>query len=107
MSESKTCQHIFKPISDENEDEKHWEHKDGGSPSESHFLYTLPLQKPHSDPKEYRLIKLDNGLEVMLVHDDKTDKAAACMNLNVGGCHDPVCLFSQSTGPHAGLTTFS
>ncbi|KLO18632.1 hypothetical protein SCHPADRAFT_925084 [Schizopora paradoxa] len=90
MSEPKASQHILNPVSNTEENETIWKQIVEGNSSESHFLYTLPLQKPHSDHKEYRLIKLSNGLEVMLVHDAKSDKAAACMNLNVGGCHDPV-----------------
>lgn len=79
---------------DSKEDEKFWQLQDDVISSTSHLLYTMPIEKPHSDNKEYRLIKLSNGLEVLLVHDAKTDKAAACMNVNVGGCHDPVCYLS-------------
>ena len=77
------------------DDKKFWQlQDDGNSSSDSHFLYMLPLQKPQSDNKQYRLIKLMNELEVLLVHDPTTDKAAACMNLNVGACQDPVCCFT-------------
>lgn len=56
----------------------------------SHLVYTKPLEKPDLDKREYRVICLDNGLRAVLIHDEKTDKAAAAMNVGVGNLSDPV-----------------
>ncbi|KAJ7834592.1 hypothetical protein B0H14DRAFT_2178716, partial [Mycena olivaceomarginata] len=40
-------------------------------------VFTKSLQKSEQDDREYRLIRLENGLEAMLVHDSKANKAAA------------------------------
>ncbi|OCH92098.1 insulin-degrading enzyme [Obba rivulosa] len=51
--------------------------------------FLKPIQKSQQDDRDYRLIKLDNGLEVMLVHDAKADKAAASLDVAVGHLYDP------------------
>ncbi|POS84570.1 hypothetical protein EPUL_004076 [Erysiphe pulchra] len=45
----------------------------------TNFLRTNSLDK-----RLYRLIKLPNKLEVVLIHDPETDKASACMDVRVG-----------------------
>ena len=55
-----------------------------------HWVYTKPIQKSQQDDREYRLIRLDNGLQAMLVHDATADKAAASLDVAVGHLHDPV-----------------
>jgi insulysin len=57
----------------------------------SYWVFTKPIQKSQQDDREYRLIRLDNGLQAMLVHDAKADKAAASLDVAVGHLHDPVC----------------
>ncbi|KAG8828958.1 Insulinase (Peptidase M16), partial [Serendipita sp. 399] len=52
-------------------------------------LYTRPIEKPDLDERQYRLIKLENGLQALLVHDATTDKAAAAMDVGVGHLSDP------------------
>ncbi|KAJ6525427.1 Metalloenzyme, LuxS/M16 peptidase-like protein [Mycena vulgaris] len=52
-------------------------------------VFTKPLQKSPQDDREYRVIRLENGLEAMLVHDAKADKAAASLDVAVGHLHDP------------------
>ncbi|WP_248730094.1 MULTISPECIES: insulinase family protein [Halomonadaceae] len=47
-----------------------------------------PRVSPH-DTRDYRLLTLDNGLQVLLVSDGEADKAAASMNVSVGSAHDP------------------
>ncbi|KAL2255353.1 hypothetical protein VTK26DRAFT_3541 [Humicola hyalothermophila] len=47
-------------------------------------LVTDHLEKPSLDDRSYRVIRLSNQLEVLLVHDPKTDKASAAMDVNVG-----------------------
>jgi insulysin len=56
----------------------------------SHLLFNKPLEKPDLDEREYKIIKLDNGLHALLIHDAKTDKAAAAMDVGVGNLSDPV-----------------
>ena len=40
------------------------------------------------DDRSYRVIKLANQLEALLVHDPDTDKASASANVNVGNFSD-------------------
>ncbi|THU96371.1 hypothetical protein K435DRAFT_664679, partial [Dendrothele bispora CBS 962.96] len=51
--------------------------------------FVKPIQKSQQDDREYRIIKLDNGLEATLVHDLKADKAAASLDVAVGHLSDP------------------
>jgi insulysin len=46
------------------------------------------LHKPLSDHRSYRVVKLPNQLEALLVHDAETDKASAAMDVNVGSFSD-------------------
>ncbi|KAK2763223.1 Insulinase (Peptidase M16) [Arachnomyces sp. PD_36] len=46
------------------------------------------LEKPAVDDREYRVIRLPNQLEALLVHDPETDKASASLNVNVGNFSD-------------------
>ncbi|KAI0748561.1 Metalloenzyme, LuxS/M16 peptidase-like protein [Daedaleopsis nitida] len=52
-------------------------------------LYTKPIDKSPQDDRDYRLIKLDNGLQAMLVYHAKADKAAASLDVAVGHLYDP------------------
>lgn len=45
--------------------------------------------KSIGDQREYRGLYLENGLKVLLISDESTDKAAACASLNVGHFNDP------------------
>jgi insulysin len=47
------------------------------------------LEKPLLDDRSYRVIRLPNQLEALLVHDPDTDKASAAMDVNVGSLSDP------------------
>jgi secreted Zn-dependent insulinase-like peptidase len=47
------------------------------------------MEKPLLDNRSYRVIQLPNQLEILLVHDPDTDKAAAAMDVNVGSLSDP------------------
>jgi hypothetical protein len=47
------------------------------------------LETPSLDDRSYRVIRLPNQLEVLLVHDADTDKASAAMDVNVGNFSDP------------------
>lgn len=46
------------------------------------------LEKPLLDNRLYRVIKLPNQLEALLIHDPDTDKAAAAVDVNVGSFSD-------------------
>jgi insulysin len=46
------------------------------------------LETPSLDDRSYRVVKLPNQLEVLLVHDADTDKASAAMDVNVGNFSD-------------------
>lgn len=47
------------------------------------------IRKPDIDTRTYRLLRLPNELEILLVHDADTEKAAAAMDVNVGHLCDP------------------
>ncbi|KAJ8483108.1 hypothetical protein ONZ51_g4915 [Trametes cubensis] len=53
-------------------------------------VYSKPVEKSPQDDREYRVIRLDNGLQAMLVHDAKADKAAASLDVAVGHLYDPL-----------------
>ena len=40
------------------------------------------------DDRTYRVIRLSNKLEALLIHDPDSDKAAAAMDVNVGSFSD-------------------
>lgn len=46
------------------------------------------LETPSLDDRSYRVIRLPNQLEALLVHDPETDKASAAMDVNVGNFSD-------------------
>ena len=45
--------------------------------------------KSPADNRDYRYVKLDNGLQVLLISDPETDKAAAAVDVNTGSYMDP------------------
>ncbi|XP_068647426.1 insulin-degrading enzyme-like 1, peroxisomal [Aristolochia californica] len=49
----------------------------------------VQILKPRTDKREYRRIVLPNALEVLLISDPETDKAAVSMDVSVGSCSDP------------------
>ncbi len=46
------------------------------------------LEKPLLYNRSYRVIKLPNQLEALLIHDPDTDKASAAMDVDVGSFAD-------------------
>ena len=54
-------------------------------PSGTYRYYTKPIRKSPQDDREYRLIRLENGLEAMLVHDAKADKAGCISSSSEAG----------------------
>jgi len=49
---------------------------------------TNKLEAPALDDRSYRVIRLPNKLEALLVHDPETDKSSASVNVNVGSFSD-------------------
>ena len=58
--------------------------------SKPYYMFTMPIHKSRNDDRDYRIVQLDNGLQAMVVHDAKADKAAASMDVSVGQLYDPV-----------------
>jgi insulysin len=46
------------------------------------------LEKPSLDNRSYRVIRLPNELQALLIHDPDTDKAAASLDVAVGSFSD-------------------
>lgn len=63
--------------------------------------FDFPLEQSPLDDRKYKLIRLDNGLEALLIQDEKTDKSTAAMDVKVGHLSDPV---SQSSPSHSAHT---
>lgn len=57
--------------------------------NQEYATYTKPLQKPDNDERDYRLIRLANQLEVLLICDPETDRASAALDVHVGSFSDP------------------
>lgn len=55
----------------------------------AYSLFNHPIITSASDTRSYRIIRLKNNLQAILIHDPKTDKAAAAMDVNVGHLSDP------------------
>ena len=49
----------------------------------------IEIERSPADPRDYRVVILDNGLEALVVSDPDTDEAAAALNVNVGSGNDP------------------
>lgn len=49
---------------------------------------TEHLDKPELDDRSYRVVRLPNKFEALLVHDPTTDKASASVNVKVGNFLD-------------------
>ncbi|PFH32896.1 rhoptry metalloprotease toxolysin TLN1 [Besnoitia besnoiti] len=47
------------------------------------------IDKPNTDERSYRYVKLQNNLSVLLVSDPEADLAAAALDVNVGSYFDP------------------
>ncbi|KAK7017923.1 metalloprotease [Paramarasmius palmivorus] len=66
-----------------------WKRVDPGNGIPPYSVFVKPIEKSQQDDREYRIIKLENGLEATLVHDAKADKAAASLDVAVGHLSDP------------------
>ena len=70
---------------------------EGFEPSKdgSHAIFTQLIEISLNDDRSYKLIRLPNEMEVLLVHDPNTDKSAAALDVHVGHLTDPVRDFSH------------
>jgi hypothetical protein len=59
------------------------------SPDATYSVYLPTIDQSTNDDRAYRLIRLDNGMECMLVSDPTTDKSAAGISVRVGHLSDP------------------
>ncbi|KAG0266792.1 Insulinase (Peptidase M16) [Mortierella polycephala] len=55
----------------------------------THADFTKPIEQSLNDDRNYRLIRLVNNLEVLLIQDPKVDKSAAALDVHVGHLSDP------------------
>ncbi|KAF8953411.1 Insulinase (Peptidase M16) [Haplosporangium bisporale] len=55
----------------------------------SHAFFAQPIERSLNDKREYRLVQLNNQLQVLLIHDAEADKSAAAMDVHVGHLSDP------------------
>ncbi|KAH8826892.1 Metalloenzyme, LuxS/M16 peptidase-like protein [Flagelloscypha sp. PMI_526] len=70
---------------------EHWHRVNPSSPSIPSFLaFGKPVVKSEQDDREYRIIKLENGIKATIISDPKSDKAAASLNVAVGHLDDPI-----------------
>ena len=59
------------------------------SPSKPSITSVLQIEKSPNDTRDYRYLELVNGLKVVLISDQKADKAAASLTAFRGSFHDP------------------
>ena len=52
-------------------------------------LGDLVIKQSPNDLKQYQAITLNNGLRVLLIHNDDTNKSAAALAVNAGHFDDP------------------
>ena len=52
--------------------------------------HQVEIEKSETDESEYRYITLPNQMQVLLIADSKSDKAAASLDVFVGSSHDPI-----------------
>lgn len=72
-------------------------------------IITNKLEQPDLDNRSYRVIRLPNKLEALIVHDPDTDKASAALDVHVGNFSDsddlpvsclmPLCFLSPHIPP--------
>ncbi|KAF8923435.1 Insulinase (Peptidase M16), partial [Haplosporangium bisporale] len=59
------------------------------SEKKTHADFTKPIESSLNDDRLYRLIRLNNDLEVLLIQDPTVDKSAAALDVHVGHLSDP------------------
>ena len=75
-----------------------WTSRPGDLQTPPYHVYHKDIIRSERDERDYRVVRLQNGLQAMLVHDVKADKAAASLDVSVGHLYDPV-RYALSFGP--------
>jgi len=52
--------------------------------------HQIEIEKSGTDESKYRYIRLPNQMQVLLIADSRSDKAAASLDVFVGSSHDPI-----------------
>lgn len=71
-------------------DSNAWKHIPATSDLPAYHVFLKPIEKPALDTREYQLLRLENGLQALLIHDKDADTSAAAMDIAVGHLSDPV-----------------
>jgi insulysin len=58
--------------------------------SAPYAVYTGKMEMSSLDDRTYRLLRLQNGLEALVIQDPETDKSSAAMDVRVGHLSDPI-----------------
>ncbi|SPO45716.1 related to STE23 - Metalloprotease involved in a-factor processing [Moesziomyces antarcticus] len=61
----------------------------GSKAAAPYAVFTKDLEVSAQDDMRYRLVRLANGLEALVIQDPKTDKSSAAMDIRVGHLSDP------------------
>ncbi|EST05004.1 Peptidase M16, N-terminal [Kalmanozyma brasiliensis GHG001] len=61
----------------------------GSKAAAPYAVFTEDLEISAQDDMRYRLVRLANGLEALVIQDPKTDKSSAAMDIRVGHLSDP------------------
>lgn len=67
-----------------------WIRVPGRDSNPAYSYYKKALDKSSLDDRDYRVIRLDNGLNATVIHDPTADKAAASLDVSIGHLYDPV-----------------
>lgn len=64
----------------------------GSMAAQQHVQIFTNIEKSKIDTRQYRGVRLSNGLRILLISDPKTDKSSAALDVNVGSLSDPIKL---------------
>lgn len=70
-------------------------------------VFTKSIVKSRLDQRQYRVIRLENDLTAILIHDPQTEHAAASLDVTVGHLSDPVSsILSPTFAPFHSLDAY-
>ncbi|EJC99255.1 uncharacterized protein FOMMEDRAFT_170573 [Fomitiporia mediterranea MF3/22] len=72
------------------EDSENWEFVRAKDNNPSYHIYTAPVQTSNRDYRKYAVIRLNNGLEAVVINDIYLDTSAAWMDVAIGKFNDPL-----------------
>jgi len=67
-------------------------HKTKRVKDDEHQLIEIDLPKPKKEYRKFYSTKLDNGLEVLIINDMKSEYSKVSLGLKVGSMMDPINL---------------